>query len=874
MRFSTLFAFFLFSTVGLISGLTGCRKEISPEQLQADSALVRARDAIALGQHHKGRALLIAALSFDEHLNRIAQVAEEFKLLAENYGEAAEFDSALSMYSRASDQYSSLAERDSVCVLTLKAASLYRLMGMEKKAYSVLIEALRLSQVFGEIEGAREIQWALVPVCRALHKTGEETKILTELLNGYIVAGDFLGQARLHFEIGKSKQYRQEYNGAVESFLQGLTFADQVGDSLLSIQLLMNLGQSYGAQGKSADAFKTYTEGLKRSDVTSNSSPLREEILMHVANIYYRNGQLGEAARFYRAALGSVVNGPNKIAEGYLFIQLGHCDVATPTTLDEGIKNYNTALELFNGVSYLPGSVYALTGLGRSLQRQNKFAEAIEYFKTAIEQSELVIGERANKTIFDECKQVFFNDPLPSAYDGMIELLLQLGRYDEAFWYVERRNSRELFDVLGALDAHTRNDGANVALQEYDHQKRLHIGAEHQYARLLMTHSSDKELLADVRGALDRTTKSLQDDGGRVVVAAPELSPMVRITHLGLAETQKLLPERTALIEHVATSRSLYMFIVTRAKAAVQVAALEKNRLLPMVKEFMDLLRIRAAYADSAATQASPADSRFKELTGLLYGTLIRPMEANLVGLTKLLLVPDKDFASFPFHALRKDAGRARSPYLIEQYAVSYLPAAVSLSMKSTPTQSAHDVVALGYPGETSWDVEYELRDIRAFNKDARLYFNQQATLATLQREQADIVHIAAEFQFDPQAPGNSYLVLSDGKAFNTSQYVFWGELFSLPGFSTVILSDLSNSGGAIHGAQPMIFLMNGSRTVILNGLPSMRRAKKVFGEIFYTSLLAGSTSAAAFRQAQMEMIKDPHDASSYFWAPFFLWGQ
>jgi hypothetical protein len=184
------------------------------------------------------------------------------------------------------------------------------------------------------------------------------------------------------------------------------------------------------------------------------------------------------------------------------------------------------------------------------------------------------------------------------------------------------------------------------------------------------------------------------------------------------------------------------------------------------------------------------------------------------------------------------------------------------------------DVVGVGFPGMSSWDVEYELRDIRAFYKDARLYFSQQATLEMLEKEHADVLHITGEFKCAPSNPSNSVVVLSDGKSLTTSRKIPLGELLALPAFPSVIVSNISSGPNRIDRTVPYIFIANGGSAVIVNAVTPLRKTKKFFGEAFYTALLGGSSSQGAFRKVQLEMIKNPEYASPSFWAPFFLWGR
>jgi CHAT domain-containing protein len=52
------------------------------------------------------------------------------------------------------------------------------------------------------------------------------------------------------------------------------------------------------------------------------------------------------------------------------------------------------------------------------------------------------------------------------------------------------------------------------------------------------------------------------------------------------------------------------------------------------------------------------------------------------------------------------------------------------------------------------------------------------------------------------------------------------------------------------------------------------RKTKKLFGELFYTSLTAGRSSAESYRSALVGMIESPEFSAPHFWAPFFLWGK
>ena len=396
MQYLHIFSILLILTLVV---LASCGRAPSPEQLQADSTLAKAQEALAQGKHHESRELLLSSLALNKQLGRTARVAESERLLGNIAASVAEYDSAIYFYHQAIEHYRAVASRDSVHALTLAVTGIHRWIGEERKALSMYAEALRLSKLFNDPIPVREIEWAMLPACRAVDDQEQETRILTELLNGATTSGSPGMQARAYFETGLSKLHRGEYGGAEQSFLQALTFADQSHDSLLAITVLLKLAMSYTEAGRITEAFQMYTDGLKRSDVTRGAETLREEMLTRVGNIYLRNRQYAEAARFYRAALSSATFTHNKIAEGYLFVQLGHVEGASS---GEAGNNYRSSLELFNSLSYPQGSVYALMCLGIAAQRANKLTEALGYFKSAVEESEASVLRRSNDDLYAE----------------------------------------------------------------------------------------------------------------------------------------------------------------------------------------------------------------------------------------------------------------------------------------------------------------------------------------------------------------------------------------------------------------------------------------------------------------------------------------
>lgn len=852
---------------------SSCAKQIPPEQKQADQILSKARDAFQRKLYHESRTMLWQAYELDQKLGRVPQMAEGLELLASIHALAADFDSALELRQQAIEKYRSLADRTSARALVIENALLHRQMGEERACYLMLTEALRLARVFKEQEGVRQIQWTLIPSLRDLNYVEEEAATLAELLNASLAVNDVGQQARVHKEAGISALHRNETQISEEALLRALTLAGQVGDSLLAIDVLHFLARSYTSAGKTKDAFDAYTEALRRTDAMRGVERQRAEMLTRVGNIYLRNGGFADAARFYRSALSGAIATGNKLLEGYLFVQLGHCDANTRTGMEEALKSYSSALDLFRGVSNGRGETYALISLGRLDQRRNRVSDAMQSFKQAAEVGEAWITPRPPGDLLAECEQAYSDVAFGSVYEPMADLLLQLGRNEEAFWYANKTNERRLHESLAQLEPRLSDSSTATFLDEWRHTRARRIGAERQLEYILQAGPREQDLFKDVVDVLDHSSTSLVGKASAVLQMNRSLDLMVRAGGMGLSEVQRLVPRDAAALMYVPTRRTLYAFLITPARTTVHVAAIERTRLTALAKQLRDQTNQRLAVEDSGDAVKRPVQRALDETIAALYAVLVRPVETEIMATPRVVIVPPAELAGVPVHALRKGPFRSHR-YVAEQTLISYLPSLSALALDGMPMKADRQITGIGHPGATDWDVEYELRDIRAFYKEARLLFGQQATPASLAGDSADVLHIAAEIRFSPVAPGSAGIVFSDGKSFNSMRELPWGELFSLPAFPMVIFSNLARLEALDQATLAELFLMNHTSHVVVNGWMPTRRAKKFFGEIFYTNLLAGAAAKDAFRQVQLEMIKSEALSGPHMWGSFFLWGK
>jgi hypothetical protein len=475
--------------------------------------------------------------------------------------------------------------------------------------------------------------------------------------------------------------------------------------------------------------------------------------------------------------------------------------------------------------------------------------------------------------VYDECEEAFCGDEAVSSYDDLVDLLVQTGKPDEAFRYLERSNARKVYESLSGLECETGQPVATANLDTLRNIRSHMIGAERQIEQLLATKPHHTELIASVVQVFDSCRRALSDRSDRITQAYPMLIPFIRFDGITTAEVQNRAPADGLVLVYAFTSRSVYTFVVTRARTVAYVSPGGRLRVTLLANEYLSLLQSRSIRIDSAVTDIASSRRRLEDLTRSLYEIFLLPAESFLRTAVQIDVVLPVGEPTVPIHALRRSAS-ASSLYLGDRASVRYFPTCRSIPTKMHAGGPVKTVVGFGHPGDTEWDVEYELRDIRAFYREARLFFGREANLDTLRRIRADVLHLALALQFNGQLPGTSYMLLSDGESATTYRRVSIGEIFSMQPSGTVFFSNINEHFTSVHSALSQLFMANGTDVLITNCVPSSRRAKKIFGEMYYTALMTGSTSPVAFRKAQQELIRSREYGSPEVWAPFMMWGE
>lgn len=415
-----------------------------------------------------------------------------------------------------------------------------------------------------------------------------------------------------------------------------------------------------------------------------------------------RSGQLARAHELSRRALGiwEVAGARDMLADGlvdHARIQLRRGELA------DAERAYRKALDLRTGLlgSSHPSIAEAEGGLATVLIRLDERGEAFERALRADE-----IGRthaRLTLASLSERQALDYASSRPAGLDIALSILpdTAAGRplaYDalirgRALTLDEMASRRGLRGTEQAQDVSPLWDALTSARQRLANlvTRGPASASPQQYGALVESARRDKE---SAERALAERSAAFRSQLARADV--------------GLAQVAAALPDDTALVSYVRFDRIVrgdddrsvpeqvptYAAFVLRAGAAAPAFALLVEA--SVAESRIQRWRREAARGPrSAASPASSAERRLRGLGAEVRRTLWDPLARQLVGVTRVFVVPDAAISLLPLAALPDEAGE----YLLQRGPViHYLTAERDLAAAPLDTRRGRGLLALGGP--------------------------------------------------------------------------------------------------------------------------------------------------------------------------------
>lgn len=774
--------------------------------------------------------------NFEEAIKHYSQALKIRRKINHRTGEAATLDNLASIYSKLADyqlalKYSydaleilkKLNQNDRVAITLNNIGSIYDKLADYKQALKFYQRALIFAQKTDDFIGEGKTYINL-----AAHLLKRPDR---DLIN-YQKITSFLKKALKIYKKNRSRKIEAtilHHLGSVYQeqeitlfFKKALKIYKTIGNQKTEATILQNLGQGYYAHnlGNNQQVLEYYKEALK--------------ITREIVDLAGEGTILNSLGGFY------AIQGDQK-----------------------ALEYYQQALKIRRKVKDISGEGITLSNIGFFYETQGNTNEAIKHYKLAID----VIESIQDNIKIDEFKTSFINKQI-DVYERLIKLLWNKGEWKQAFNYIERSKSIAFLNQIGNKRINFRK-GVPTELLEQERNLKAKIIVRIQKLTKLRNRPKtqlDNNAIAQVQTTLVALRKEYEELLTRIKVLSPETADLISVDVATLPQIQQQLKENTTdttLVEFFVTNEGTLVFLIT--PNSFQTVTLDVSR-----KTLTQKLTL--------ARDFNHIDNPHPEALKELHKHLIEPLKPYLKT-KKLAIVPHSILHYLPFAALTDGEG-----YLVDDYAISYLPSANVLRFLPEKRKSkTNSILALGNPITTKplSLLRYAQKEAKAvaklFGSQALVRKNATESAIQTQGKKAEFIHLAAHGEYNPINPLSSTIYFAADKQNDGSLEV--QEIFSLDLTSAtnlVVLSACQTQVGKVTKGDDVVAM---NRAFVYAGTPSVMAslwnvddaATGKLMEHFYTHIKAGMSKAEALQKAQQEVRQDY--AHPYFWAAFSLTG-
>jgi CHAT domain-containing protein len=449
-------------------------------------------------------------------------------------------------------------------------------------------------------------------------------------------------------------------------------------------------------------------------------------------------------------------------------------------------------------------------------------------------------------------------------YGDLVAALLALGRVEEAFEVADGARGAS----VQVLSESRPGLGSTAPGSNERETLRRRIAALEDEIRDMEDEGRDtKELEERLRGAEREYEISLLGAG----VAGPPIAQR----HARASDIREGLAPDKAMLAYLVTPERLFVFTLTRERThAVSVPV--------TASEIEARVRLARAMLADPSVPSEEATSVLRVLSRWLL-----PPDSELVGVTRLVIVPHGALSYLPFSALVAPDGR----YLVERYTLVHLPSASFATrdqLRASPeTNTPVQVNAFApHPAELP-ATALEVNAIREAHRSTRVLLGSRARESALRNALRNgvVAHVASHGVLNRVNPLFSRIELNPGRSRSSEDdgrlevhEVLGLEIRSPLVFLSGCETGLGPGGsrrytpGEDYATLAAAFLAAGARQVVatLWAIPDSGAA--VFATRFYTKL-AGTRPTEALAATQRALLADGRFRHPYYWAGYRVAG-
>jgi CHAT domain-containing protein/tetratricopeptide (TPR) repeat protein len=758
-------------------------------------------------------------------------------------------------------------------------------------------------------------------------------KHFTVLRGEAAAAGDALLEAQAEKWLGSIQLAYAQTDAALGHYRRSLTLLDEGidrGDSLGSrvdqrwFDERQNVISNTGAVYKNMHRFDEAEElfrGVFAHDSARGDRYLAAISLYNLGDVYHQQAVAdlfpADPARYDSTAghrrklqaracfLRSLAQSPTADA----WLNLGN-NYTLDDSLGKAIDCYQRAEQIYARDGFRVHRAFALGNIGVLAQMMHQPDTAIH----ALEGSIAIIEELRGNLSSVDIRTSFVSNKF-YIYENLIGILVEKGEVARAFEYVERAKARSFLDMIGnkAIGQGKERTPAGRLLVEREQELQRQISG-------MLGKPDSAGVLGERIGEHQRVLERLREED-------PEYASVKSIEPLPVQRLQSMLDDSTAVLEYFLGERTSFVFLVRRDTLIVKQIAADAD---PPLEAQVERLR-RKLYHDfpSAklgfireqrleknldgkdalrAWRATPTDGEWQYNLGNLYSLLVGPVSSAMKGITQLYIVPHGVLHHLPFQALidpwnaDREAGKhvPRPRYLIEDFAIAYLPSASVLGFAlGRDVHRGATALIIGDPLYA--DPKYRRRPLDGALIEADTVAQYVDSAVVLKREAAeervvksimgtrDILHFATHGELNKTDPMQSRILLAAAHpdSINNGDLTV-AKIFNLDLDAVLVTlsacqtAQLAGGAGEFTAGDDLVGL---TRSFMYAGTPSVIASLWVVDDAatlawmrsFYSSWMReGKSKMQASRSAALAMLADAEDPDwvfPYYWSAFVYLG-
>jgi CHAT domain-containing protein len=645
--------------------------------------------------------------------------------------------------------------------------------------------------------------------------------------------------------LGDNKRALLELRGALERAEKLAVRSDEVATTLNNIGLVQR------ESGEYAKALETLAKALAIDRKLGSRWAMAYD-LRNLGQTRLKMGDAAGALQQFSEAAGMAEEIGDKVNLAKILLARGdaEAELKQPAVAE---ASYRKALEVADSLLLREVRWRALFGLARLQKNAGDSAGAVASYQKALETVE---GLRAEIRL-DQLKDGFLADKM-DVYSGLVGLLVDLQRSDEAFAVAERSRSRNLIDILGRQRLSL---SGSIDQELYDRQNRLRQQMLEQENLSVQAASPNER--ARYSKALEKLKGDYQDLLIEIERQRPDLLSLVKVSPTTLDDIRKLIEPGVVLLSYYQLPERLLCWKIDHDRAELFVQNIPSGELNGKIASYRRMLQ-----------NLEPLEKQSREL----YDLLVAQPLAKSGALRSVGIIPHGALHYLAFATLSD--GR---DYLVDRQKLFYLPAASVLKYslaRRKPTRNLR-ILAVGNPdlGNTALDLPFAEREagtIRWSYPDVTILTRERASESWVRDHVGEfgIIHLASHGEFDPVNPLFSSIRLTkDAKADGRLQA---DEVFGLDiRADLVVLSACQTGLGDIRSGDDVVgmnraFVFAGTHSLMSSLWRVSDVATAIMMKQFYRSYLLYGKAESLTRAMQHVKIRYPHPG---YWGAFVLTG-